>query len=461
MKNKKTDALVEFYKRMELEMAEQRGLFSKLEMEAEVEKARVGKDFIDERLRRLEPENDRPKACPLCGASTPLRAKGVERTIKSLSGIHTFKRNYYYCRGCKHGFYPQDYMLGLPEEGDVSVELEKRILDFAINDVYESSAERWALHYRHLPFSRKQFYNVANRVGLKAEEANPDLLQASLLPGKIEPTQTTYVLNDGGMVSTRPDWREVKLGMVFRSENHLPGTEEKRGIISSARYVAQLGSQEVFKEQMAAAFRMDTSFSSSRVAYLADGAPGNWAIAETVCPTATQILDWYHAVENAMTCGKAVLGEKNSVGLEFWEAGMKCLLANGATDLLITTLLEFVDQTSDAGLEALNGFIGYVRNNQSRMHYKKFREQGFIIGSGPIESAHRHVIQTRMKKAGQHWSVPGASRMAHLRAAYRTAGPERFHESIHWAYRETVRNRRQLDQIARRRKPPKRRASNR
>jgi hypothetical protein len=35
----------------------------------------------------------------------------------------------------------------LPEEGEVSEAMERRILDFGINDTFESVAERWSIHY--------------------------------------------------------------------------------------------------------------------------------------------------------------------------------------------------------------------------------------------------------------------------------------------------------------------------
>src|SRR5690606_18276067 len=38
-----------------------------------------------------------------------------------------------------------------------------------------------------------------------------------------------------------------------------------------------------------------------------------------------------------------------------------------------------------------------------------------IIGSGAIESAHRTVIQHRMKQAGQRWTAQGAQNMLNLR----------------------------------------------
>jgi hypothetical protein len=50
------------------------------------------------------------------------------------------------------------------------------------------------------------------------------------------------------------------------------------------------------------------------------------------------------------------------------------------------------------------------------MRYKQYRNMGCgIIGSGAIESAHRTLIQKRMKLSGQRWSRMGAENMLRLR----------------------------------------------
>lgn len=45
----------------------------------------------------------------------------------------------------------------------------------------------------------------------------------------------------------------------------------------------------------------------------------------------------------------------------------------------------------------------YYENNRSRMKYKTYRDRDLLIGSGPVEAAHRHVIQVQMKRSGQRW----------------------------------------------------------
>jgi hypothetical protein len=416
---------------------------------------------MDKRLAALPPENGRPKACPRCGKNARVRTKDVPRTFTAMSGTHTIRRNYHYCEDCREGFYPRDEFLGLPKHGDVSVEVEKRQADFLVNDPFETSELRWKFHYPHLPASANQFRQVAKRLGEKTEEANPELLQSALLPPSNQSSETLYFMSDGGMVPMRPDWAEVKLATVFRRENHLREDATSRGVISQARFVAHLGDQETFVEQVSAAVRIENAVAASRVVYLADGAPENWNLATKACPRAIQILDWYHAVENVMKCGKALFGENNEVALALWEAGAKAILGAGDADLLVKSLMSVDPSTlTDDELGALDDLIRYVRNNEDRMRYAQFREQGLLIGSGPIESAQRHVIQIRMKRTGQHWGERGARQMARMRAAYRTGGPDRFYDAVHWAYRETIRKRADLTELARQRKPPKRRASN-
>ena len=50
------------------------------------------------------------------------------------------------------------------------------------------------------------------------------------------------------------------------------------------------------------------------------------------------------------------------------------------------------------------------------MNYKKALDQGLPIGYGNIESAHRYIIQKRLKIAGAWWKEDHAKKMLSLRA---------------------------------------------
>jgi len=57
----------------------------------------------------------------------------------------------------------------------------------------------------------------------------------------------------------------------------------------------------------------------------------------------------------------------------------------------------------------------YIRNRLFQFNYKEALEQGLPIGSGEVESAHRYVIQDRLKIAGAWWKEDNAQDMLSLR----------------------------------------------
>lgn len=71
-------------------------------------------------------------------------------------------------------------------------------------------------------------------------------------------------------------------------------------------------------------------------------------------------------------------------------------------------------------LEKLRQLIGYYKNHEKRMQYHLFKEKGLLIGSGAIESAHKDVLQKRLKLSGQRWTKQGLQQMTQLRVAYKS-----------------------------------------
>jgi hypothetical protein len=56
-----------------------------------------------------------------------------------------------------------------------------------------------------------------------------------------------------------------------------------------------------------------------------------------------------------------------------------------------------------------------VENRPGQFEYKTAIENELPIGSGKVESTHRHTIQKRLKKAGAWWLRENAAKMADLR----------------------------------------------
>ena len=164
--------------------------------------------------------------------------------------------------------------------------------------------------------------------------------------------------------------------------------------------------------------------------WLGDGAKWIWNMAEELAPEAHQILDWAHISGHISDCRKELFKRDKYTGL-LWESRAKDLAWSGEIETLLEELegCLFATQNKNERL-AIYDLRGYCKSNAERMNYAVYREAGFPIGSGFVQSAHGHVLQTRMKLSGQHWSIEKAKRMAKLRAAYKTSGPLNFHNAI-------------------------------
>lgn len=391
----------------------------------------LGEETLAAAIAALAPEDDKPKACPTCKQLVPVKAKNRLRHILTTAGELRLARNYHYCSECGQGFAPRDAELNLPEEGEVSTAMERRILDFGVNDTFESVAERWCIHFP-TSISSNLVRRVVDRVGLRCEAAHSEeALQIACREKPAEPPAMLTVATDGSMLLTREaSWKEVKVGVVARGGFIPPGEERARRRVEDARYVAVLGGQPEFKKGMAAALAVERADEVGTVVWLGDGAAENWTLAAELCPLAVQVLDVPHAVHWAMLCGKALLGEGHCL-LPLWEARIHELLDADSPEPAIQELMDCLEFASTPDqLAALDDVVGYYRANEKRMRYRIFRASGLPVGSGIVESAHRHVLQVRMKRAGQRWSYVRARRMVRLRAVYRTAGAFNFHRAV-------------------------------
>jgi hypothetical protein len=377
---------------------------------------------------RMAAQTDASRPCPRCGKPCSVRRRDCRRTVRSHAGEHELTRRYHYCGKCRQGFFPLDGELGLPAEGELTPKMERRVLDLGLNAPFEESAERWGIHHAGT-ISENLVRQVVARAGAQ--------LMATSLPdsdalGPHASTAPELVIgeSDGSMVPTRGTdaWREIKLCAIYRQEHH--GNVGRRGIISQARYVAEMGDMAKLRDATTEALERERAWEARRAAWLGDGAPCNWTLAEEVLPRAVQILDWGHAIEAAVTCAKVVLGEQEIGLIATWQRTIEHLVGEGRVTEVLQQLESCQFLARGKAREALTDLSRYYRNNRERMHYQRYLADGLPIGSGAIESAHKHVLQQRMKLAGQHWDPARARIMAKLRAAQSTVGPRRLYAAI-------------------------------
>lgn len=264
--------------------------------------------------------------------------------------------------------------------------------------------------------SNKQMQRVSEHYGQRLEEAiqeqvkeEPPLCIAKHPP---EADQPVYAMSDGSMVFTREEkWKEIKLGRVFKSQDNLAITEH-RNWIEKSKYCAYLGGHEDFLKRFELLLQGFTT-----IVFIADGARWFWDWVSTWYPQAIQILDYFHCKE--YLCEFAQLVFKDKPQREKWLKQQEELLFSDKVSQVISTLKTCIG-LSDEAITYQEKIITYYQNNRTRMLYGTYKEKGLLIGSGPIESAHRTIIQKRLKLSGQRWGRQGVQQIANLRVAHKS-----------------------------------------
>jgi Uncharacterised protein family (UPF0236) len=254
--------------------------------------------------------------------------------------------------------------------------------------------------------SDKQIERVSHFYGQLIEE---QALQEADSQPFVTQTALHYAMTDGSMVFTRQDgWREMKLGRVFAAKD-MVNYKDRREVTTSL-YTAHLGNHTDFFEK----FDRHLDGLKNLVA-IADGAPWIWDFFDTTYPDAIQILDFFHAMERLSQL--AVVQFKDKDTRSAWIEEQRKQLLDDKVEVVIQTIKELVCKGQNQDIQQKT--ITYLNNNKRRMLYKTYTDKGYLIGSGAIESAHRHVIQQRMKLAGQRWTIQGVQQIANLRVTYK------------------------------------------
>ena len=218
---------------------------------------------------------------------------------------------------------------------------------------------------------------------------------------------------DGGMVNIRGEgWRELKVGAVFDVEPRLERNPHTRELEEMAHgvnlhYTAMLGSKADFTPALwTLAVAHDLPTAKER-AVVADGATWIWNVAEDVCPDGWQIVDWFQAVQHLAEAATALYPDENdSPKRQHWLKTYKEHLYMGRIHKIVAAL----HKRHRADLAT------YFEHHHRRMQYLEFREEGFPIGSGTVESGVKQFKQ-RLSSTGMRWNADNAQRMLVIRAA--------------------------------------------
>ena len=248
----------------------------------------------------------------------------------------------------------------------------------------------------------------------QAEEVIAQAEATHTPPVAITPAPPRLYLSMDGVLAHMHDagWKELKTGCVYTTRTHRPRTRpDKVALRAEAQsYVVALADASTFGWQLWAEACRRGMTSSSELVVLGDGAHWIWNLAPEHFPTATQILDWYHASAYIWNAATAIYGEGSALRTP-WAQQQRDALWEGQ----VAQVLRVLESYGGKG-EAVSDAISYYTTHQARMDYPSYRARGLQIGSGTIERSCKQLVSARLKLAGMIWDTDGAEAVAVVRA---------------------------------------------
>jgi hypothetical protein len=303
----------------------------------------------------------------------------------------------------------------------------------------ESSYQKAELHLKEtggIEISARQIQRTIQEIGAGAQIWQQ---RESLKPeADAKPMPVLYVSGDGtgvpmrkeeleGRAGKQPDGsaktRMAYLGCVFTQtktdeEGHPVRDHDSTTYVSTFQSIDEFGPmlrQEAIRRGLGLAVQ---------TVLLIDGAVGLGNMGRLCFAGATQIVDFYHALEHGGKVLVALLGSKDHLDytrrLAQWA---RRLLKDQVEKLIAETRKECAGR---AQAEAVEKELGYFVNNIDRMQYGTFRSRGFFIGSGVVEAGCKTVIGARCKQSGMFWGQAGAENILALRCIHASRRLETF-----------------------------------
>jgi hypothetical protein len=421
--------------------------------------------WLEERLiAEQTPEATNCAPCPRCARSARYK-ETLQTQLLTIHGQQPVTARYHYCECCKHGFCPADAVLGI-EVSEESVgsgggqgrkrrrRATRRVRSWMAK--YGAREDSFAAvppmleELRGLVVSESTVERTTVEVGLAlgaANEVRAVAAGAAALaeddaaedPGAmgegeagVEPGPSRlYLAMDGTMSPLRERWRkdgslgklvcrygEAKVGMAFT-------TRQKEGLdteIVTRGCVATLGNIVPFTLLMVWLARCFGAHRAKELVVLGDGAAWIWTLVRRYFPRAVQIVDLWHVLERLWTVAEAKCGSRTSAEAKAWMEKMRSYLEHDLVSMVIAEL-EWWEPQRKAQRALREEQLTFFAGNRERMKYKTYLARGYMVGSGPIESRCKQLVQSRLHEGGMHWREKTAEAVLAIRACLQSTEP--------------------------------------
>lgn len=393
-----------------------------------------------------------PFQCPICEPPLRAEANNRQRTLNSVFGSFSVKRDYGWCLTCGRYCHPADQAMGLQPQAPASPRVQEITALMSIRSPYAQAAQD-AKRLTGLSLNHSSLHREARRQGQRAIQCRQRDIDLSHTPqGVVELSArsatskmgpfTLIIEIDAWNIRERDDWGQtpklrrkgqeperwhwVFTATIFRLDQR-GQTQGARRVITQRAYVVTRQTLDAFTQQLYVEALMRGLLNAEQVLIIADGAIWIWNLAQDRFKEAKQRVDLFHVKKHLHELARTLYGE-DTPAAQTWLQPLLHFLErrkDGALDVLheLEDLRQRLKNLTASQQEALGKEIGYFTTHHKRMDYKQGKASGEPVGSGVVESTARQY-QTRFKSTGQFWTLEGDEPLLALATLYRN---ERWH----------------------------------
>jgi hypothetical protein len=381
----------------------------------------VARDILQAKITLEAQQRKRADIKPCCPEAGVTYVHTRPVSPETLFGEITIPVRTFQCRGCGALFRPDDGPLGVPESGAFTDD---------VRYLYAPVAAELPHRVANALFARCTGVRLSSCGGQGIIDSTADDLrtwQAERETREAEAMGEAVALGDGGaelrveiamdgvMAHIDGRWQEAKVGTILVRQLEAQAEDPTLGAVLARRYVGVLGSAEDLAVRITQVMREAGWERLPLGEILGDGAPWIWTVADAHFPGVRQTLDYYHLSKHLYAFAQLQY-PNNPAGAKAWvDQKMGALLTDRVGAVL--GALKRTRPWKKAVRKALAQLIGYVERNRTRIQYQEPWQYGLAVGSGSVEGACKHVIQSRFKRAGMRWKQPGFLNVLVLRLA--------------------------------------------
>ncbi len=294
-----------------------------------------------------------------------------------------------------------------------SLPLERAIVDFGADVAFGRISEKLKEHYGiEVPASSARLITEKHAAevyqGQSIERAMPERRGVAQLIAEMDGSMIPIVERapaeeSGETIDYRKQkklrWEEARLCLA-----HAPGC-------ATPVFGATLGTVDEAGDQLINSAIRAGCGRETKIHGVGDGAV--WIVEQMERKFGSQasyLIDFCHL------CGYLCAAAESFADKQEWITEQKERLKENRLDEILAELKPYRESADVAAADApVRAFDRYISNREGQFNYQGAIEADLPIGSGEIESAHRYVVQQRLKLPGAWWRIDTAENMLGLR----------------------------------------------